>query len=42
MTRKLFWEDSYLKEFEAKVLRIEGNKVFLDQTCFYPKGGGQP
>jgi Ser-tRNA(Ala) deacylase AlaX len=42
MTRKLFWEDSYLKEFEARVLRIEGNKVFLDQTCFYPRGGGQP
>ncbi len=41
MTRKLFWEDSYLKEFEAKVLSIQGNKVILDQTCFYPKGGGQ-
>ncbi|MCS7106452.1 MAG: alanyl-tRNA editing protein, partial [Candidatus Aenigmarchaeota archaeon] len=27
---------------EAKVLKIEGNKVILDQTCFYPRGGGQP
>lgn len=42
MVKKLFWEDSYLKEFEAKVFKIEGNKVFLDQTCFYPRGGGQP
>ncbi|MEM5882932.1 MAG: alanyl-tRNA editing protein AlaXM [Candidatus Aenigmatarchaeota archaeon] len=42
MTKKLFWEDSYLKEFEAKVLKREGNKVILDQTCFYPSGGGQP
>ncbi|MEM7825538.1 MAG: alanyl-tRNA editing protein AlaXM [Candidatus Aenigmatarchaeota archaeon] len=42
MTRKLFWEDSYLKEFEAKVIRIEENKIILDQTCFYPRGGGQP
>jgi len=42
MTRRLFWEDSYLKEFDAKVLKIEGNKVILDQTCFYATSGGQP
>jgi len=41
MTRKLFWEDPYQKEFDAKVLRIDGNNVILDQTCFYPRGGGQ-
>ncbi|MEM5766266.1 MAG: alanyl-tRNA editing protein [Candidatus Aenigmatarchaeota archaeon] len=40
-TRKLFWEDSYQKEFDAKVLTIDGNKVILDQTCFYATGGGQ-
>jgi len=41
MTRKLFWEDPYQKEFDAKVLIINGNQVVLDQTCFYAKGGGQ-
>jgi Ser-tRNA(Ala) deacylase AlaX len=41
MTRKLFWEDPYQKEFDAKVLEINGNQVVLDQTCFYPMGGGQ-
>jgi len=41
MTRKLFWEDPYQKEFDAKVLEINGNQVILEQTCFYAKGGGQ-
>lgn len=41
MTKKLFYEDTYLKEFEAKVVEIKDNKVVLDQTCFYPEGGGQ-
>lgn len=30
-----------MKEFDGKVLEINGNKVVLDQTCFYPEGGGQ-
>ena len=40
MTRKLFWEDAYAKEFTAEVLRIEGSSVVLDQTCFNPRSGG--
>jgi Ser-tRNA(Ala) deacylase AlaX len=40
-TEKLFWEDPYQKEFDAKVLKISGNGVVLDRTCFYPMGGGQ-
>lgn len=40
-TRRLFWEDPYKREFDATVLRIDGNRVVLDQTCFYPRGGGQ-
>ncbi|MEM5852772.1 MAG: alanyl-tRNA editing protein [Candidatus Aenigmatarchaeota archaeon] len=40
-TIKLFWENPYQREFDAKVLVIEGNKVILDQTCFYAKSGGQ-
>lgn len=41
MTKELFLTDSYLKECEAVVLEIEEDKVFLDQTVFYPTGGGQ-
>lgn len=41
-TRRIFWEDSYQKEFHGKVLGINGNKVILDQTCFYATSGGQP
>ena len=40
MTRKLFWEDMYMKEFDATVKSIEGSRVILDQTAFNPKGGG--
>jgi len=43
MTRTLYYEDPYTMEFEAHVLRIAENKyVVLDQTAFYPEGGGQP
>jgi Ser-tRNA(Ala) deacylase AlaX len=40
MTRKLFWEDMYAKEFEAEVELVDGNRVVLDQTAFNPRGGG--
>ena len=43
MTRALYLEDSYLKECDAVILSVnEGKYVVLDQTIFYPKGGGQP
>jgi misacylated tRNA(Ala) deacylase len=36
-------EDSYLRECEALVVSVkDGKYVVLDQTVFYPKGGGQP
>ena len=43
MTKALFLVDSYLKESHAKVVSVKDEKyVTLDQTVFYPKGGGQP
>lgn len=44
-TVKLFYEDSFIKEFTAVVLSCEkeNNKyrVVLDRTAFFPEGGGQ-
>ncbi|MGE5633255.1 MAG: alanyl-tRNA editing protein AlaXM [Caulobacteraceae bacterium] len=43
MTELLYQTDSYLKEFDARVVDIdaEQNAVVLDRTAFYPGGGGQ-
>jgi len=40
MTRKLFWEDAYIREFDATVNSVDGNQVVLDQTAFNARGGG--
>jgi alanyl-tRNA synthetase len=41
-TRTLYYENGDLFEFGARVLRTyEGGLVALDQTAFYPRGGGQ-
>ncbi len=42
MTKKLFLEDSYKSECEAKVTAVEGTAVQLDKTIFYATSGGQP
>jgi misacylated tRNA(Ala) deacylase len=43
MTRALYLQDSYMKECDATVVSVkDGKYVVLDQTIFYPKGGGQP
>lgn len=39
---QLYHTDSYLREMNATVLRIEGHWVALDQTVFYAQSGGQP
>ncbi|MGQ7276713.1 alanyl-tRNA editing protein [Brevibacillus thermoruber] len=41
MTAELFLEDSYRCECAARIVEISGEKVILDQTVFYPTGGGQ-
>ena len=42
MTEELFLGDSYLRQFEARVVELSGREVILDRTAFYPGGGGQP
>lgn len=45
MTNRLYYEDSHLTEFPAVVTACEQTKdywkVSLDQTTFFPEGGGQ-
>ncbi|MDT4967559.1 MAG: alanyl-tRNA synthetase [Acidobacteriota bacterium] len=46
-TERLYYHDSHLTEFEARVVavteRVSGwVAVTLDRTAFYPTGGGQP
>lgn len=46
-TERLYYKDSHLLEFEARVVdvteRVSGwTGVTLDRTAFYPAGGGQP
>jgi alanyl-tRNA synthetase len=41
-TRLLYYEDESIREFEANVLKVvDGKYAVLDQTAFYPRGGGQ-
>ena len=42
MTDRLYYADSYLTEFDAQVLEVQGNRVRLDRSAFYPTSGGQP
>jgi alanyl-tRNA synthetase len=45
-TKKLYFDDPYQVEFEAKVVerKIHDGRpaLILNQTCFYPESGGQP
>lgn len=42
-TQPLFNDDAYLTECSATILAInDRNGIILDQTVFYPTGGGQP
>ncbi len=44
MTDRLYYTDSYLRDFEAAVVgrSDDSRRVYLDQTAFYPTSGGQP
>ncbi len=45
-TERLYYNDCFLRSFEARVLRAEsaagGVRAWLDRTAFYPTSGGQP
>ena len=41
MTGELFLSDAYLREFDARVVKLAGREVILERTAFYPGGGGQ-
>ncbi len=41
-TRTLYYEDPFMREFDAEVLKVMDGWVVLDRTAFYPEGGGQP
>ncbi len=44
-TKQLYYEDEYMKEFSAVVLKVEKQENYyytlLNQTAFFPEGGGQ-
>jgi alanyl-tRNA synthetase len=46
VTKRLYYHDPYLTEFEATVIERtrlgDAPAVVLDRTAFYPEGGGQP
>ncbi len=46
MTERLYYDDSYMKEFDAEVVRAELRRgrpiVALNRSAFYPTSGGQP
>jgi alanyl-tRNA synthetase len=44
VTQRLYYTDSYLREFRANVMErtAGGCRIYLDRTAFYPSSGGQP
>jgi alanyl-tRNA synthetase len=44
MTERLYYTDSYLRDFTALIVgeSDDGSAVYLDRTAFYPTSGGQP
>jgi len=41
-TELIYQTDSYVQQFRAQVIGVEGAQIALDRTAFFPGGGGQP
>ncbi|PIP85820.1 alanyl-tRNA editing protein AlaX, partial [Candidatus Collierbacteria bacterium CG22_combo_CG10-13_8_21_14_all_43_12] len=45
-TKQIYYSDPYTIELQSKVLSVQPQdiltNIILDQTIFYPEGGGQP
>ncbi|MCY4110192.1 MAG: alanine--tRNA ligase-related protein, partial [Chloroflexi bacterium] len=41
-TVPLFHEDAYLRTFNTVVAAVEDDLLVLEESAFYPRGGGQP
>lgn len=42
MTELLFHTDAQLREFDATVVAVDGERISLDRTALYARSGGQP
>ena len=42
MTNAIFNQEPYLKQLNTRIKSIEGDWIELEETIFYPNGGGQP
>lgn len=44
MTERLYYHDSYLAGFRARIVDVSPDRrsLYLDRTAFYPASGGQP
>ncbi|MBT2762176.1 DHHA1 domain-containing protein [Paenibacillus sp. ISL-20] len=46
MTKKLYYESAYIREWETRITRRlereDGTYLVMEETAFYPHGGGQP
>lgn len=46
MTKKLYYESAYIREWETRIARKlereDGTYLVMEETAFYPHGGGQP
>jgi misacylated tRNA(Ala) deacylase len=42
VSEQLYLHDTCRRSFSGTVERVEGDRVVLDRTAFYPTGGGQP
>jgi len=40
-TTKLYQKDVYIRNWQTRIEKIDENKVYLEESAFFPEGGGQ-